>query len=86
MPDRRGPKVGRLSDLVRNGQYIQITCERRECQHSGRLEPEDLITRFGDVALEAINQAALCSKCKGRGFHLQGLQKITPGHPDYEPY
>jgi hypothetical protein len=81
MPDHRGPKVGRLSDLVRRGDYLSATCERRECQHCGEIDPAALIERFGDVAVEAVNQAIICSKCGGREVHMQCLCRFRRSRP-----
>ena len=73
MPDRHGPKSGRLSDLVREGTCISITCGR--CRRQAELVPADLMARYGDMPLEAINRAASCGACGSRAFDMQVVAK-----------
>lgn len=66
---RPEPRVGTLSDLMRQRRVIWLNCER--CRHgSGRIEPAELIARHGDMDVQRFLDRSRCSQCGSRDIGL----------------
>ena len=65
-------KNNSLSDLIRNGYWLKLTCQ---CGHEARVDPLTLRTQlFGlgkSMQLDRLSDAVKCKECGGRTFDAE---------------
>ena len=65
----RRPKVGTLSDLVKQRFRLRIECERHECLRSTPVDVAAVVKARGDQQLQSFMEAARCGSC-GAGWPI----------------